>query len=193
MTEIDTDEALYQRVQRGDMAAFDALYGRYEGRLFSFILRMVRNQADAEDIFHEAFLGVLRRPDVRFTQGSFCTWVYRVARNLCYNHARSQRRETGRMQALARTPLPGPGSPEERLQAQQQDQALLTAVAELPAPLAEVYHLRHQGLSYEDMATVLEIPVGTVKSRMHHLVKLLREGLTELETEPWTAPMYKQS
>ncbi len=183
MPEIEADEALYLRVRQGDMAAFDALYGRYERRLFGFILRMVRDRADAEDLFHEAFLGVLESREVRFTQGSFCTWIYRIARNLCLNHLRGQRRDQGKRASFGAVVPPAGPTPEEGIGAREAQSGLDRALSRLPLPLCEVYHLRSQGLSYEDMAAVLEVPVGTVKSRMHQMVRRLKE-----EMGPWSAP-----
>jgi RNA polymerase sigma-70 factor (ECF subfamily) len=161
---MDSDEALYRRLHGGDMLAFDTLYERYERRLFGFILRMLRNRQDAEDVFHEALLNVLRSREVRFDQGNFCAWIYRIARNLCLNHLRSgQRSQRARAQLVTPPPMP---SAEERL----------------PETLAEVYHLRSSGLSYEEMATVLKVPLGTVKSRMHQMTNQLQQ-----EVDTWTA------
>src|SRR5262245_33100934 len=129
-----TDEALYQRVRAGDLPAFESLYERYERRLFGYILRLLRNRQDAEDVFHEAFLSVLKSPEVRFTEGSFCSWIYRIARNLCLNHLRAGRREAGRRQAMS--PSGSSPSPEDALGSMQDQEALTQAVHRLPAPLS---------------------------------------------------------
>jgi RNA polymerase sigma-70 factor (ECF subfamily) len=80
-------------------------------------------------------------------------------------------------------PEPLPASADEQLAQAQRMRALDLAVARLPPPLADVYRLRASGLSYEEMAGVLSIPLGTLKSRMHQVVHTLREDLA-----PWTAP-----
>lgn len=183
----EPDEALYQRARKGDMEAFDALYERYERRLFGFILRMVRDRQDAEDLFHEAFLGVLESREVRFSQGSFCAWIHRVARNLCLNHLRAHRRDQGRRARLGQVPDPPAPTPEDGLDQAQDQSAVAHALLRLPPPLSEVYHLRTEGLSYEDMAAVLQVPVGTVKSRMNQLVRKLKE-----EIGAWSAPACKK-
>lgn len=180
-----TDEQLYKRVHRGDLHAFDTLYGRYEGRLLGFLFKMVRHRQDAEDLLHEALLNVLRSREVDFDRGTFCTWVYRIARNLALNHLRAGQR--GHRLKLRAEPEygreNGPAqSAEERIVAGEQAAELDRAVADLPRPLAELYRLRSAGLSYEEMAEVLQIPVGTVKSRMNHMLTLLKG-----EMSAWTA------
>lgn len=186
----EADEDLYRRVRQGDLAAFDRLYARYERRLFGFILRMVRSRADAEDLFHESFLCVLAGREVGFsaTRGSFCAWMYRIARNKCLNHLRGRRH--GRAVALEPgvDATAGPGSAEDGLWERERAGAVAQAVERLPPALSELFHLRSSGLSYEDMAQVLEVPLGTVKSRMNQLVRTLKEEVSE-----WNAPSYKMS
>jgi RNA polymerase sigma-70 factor, ECF subfamily len=181
---LDSDEALYLRVKQGDMRAFDALYERYESRLFGFLHNQLRNRADAEDTFHEAFLAALKSREVKFERaGGFRTWLYRVARNLATNRMRSDRRGARAMSDVPRieaTPASTP--PDESLEEHEMEHALGRAIEKLPPALSEVFHLRTSGLSYEEMADVLEIPLGTLKSRMNQMVTQLRE-----ELRPWTA------
>ena len=173
-----SDEALYQNLVGGDLAAFDVLYRRYEGCLFGFILRQLGDRTEAEDVFHEAFMAVLKE---RRSVTCFKAWIFEVARNLCYNRARSRKRAERAMASEARTPKSEPG-PESLLAAREAPRALERAVAKLPEALAQLYDLRTSGLSYDEMAEVLHVPVGTVKSRMHEMITRLREEMT-----PWTA------
>lgn len=179
---MEADEVLYQRVQGGDMAAFDVLYERHERRLFRYLLRLSRSRADAEDLFHEAFLSVLRSPEVRFDRASFSTWLFRVAHNLCLNHLRSARRADQAHAQVASAPPLEAATPESLCGESALSQALAQALARLPAPLLELYHLRVAGLSYEEMAELLQVPLGTVKSRMNQMMNQLR-----LDVSPWTA------
>jgi RNA polymerase sigma factor (sigma-70 family) len=179
---MESDEALYARVKHGDIAAFDELYERYSTRLFAFLKAQLPSRADAEDVFHEAFLATLESDEVVFDRGSFRTWLYRIARNIVLNRARSLGRgevALGKFAGGGHDPTP---SADERVADLQLLRALDGAVARLPSPLSEIYHLRSSGLSYEEMAMVLGIPLGTLKSRMSHMVDVLRE-----ELKPWTA------
>jgi RNA polymerase sigma-70 factor (ECF subfamily) len=178
---MDSDEALYSRVKRGDMQAFDELYARYASRLFGFLRPQLPTLADAEDVFHESLLATLENAEVAFDRGSFRTWLYRVARNRVLNRLRSQGRGETALSRLAPLEEP-PAGPDARLHRDELLRALDGAVARLPSPLSEVYHLRSSGLSYDEMAMVLGIPLGTLKSRMNQMVTLLRQ-----ELKPWTA------
>jgi RNA polymerase sigma factor (sigma-70 family) len=179
---MDSDEALYARVKRGDMLAFDDLYARYATRLFGFLRPQLPTRADAEDVFHESLLATLESHEVAFDRGSFRTWLYRIARNLVLNRARSHGRGEVALAKLAPIVDDPPPAADERAAQGQMLRALDGAVARLPSPLSEIYHLRSSGLSYEEMALVLGIPLGTLKSRMNQMVNVLRE-----ELKPWTA------
>ncbi len=170
-----SDETLYHKVRRGDLQAFDTLYARYERRLFGFICKMVHNHHDAEDLFHEAFVSVLRSREVSFDRGNFCGWLYRIARNQCLNHLRSGRRAS-LLSHRAEEPCPPP-SAETTVAEGERAVLLQQAVTMLPPLLSEIYHLRSAGLAYEEMAEVLQIPLGTVKSRMNQMTQRLRDDL----------------
>jgi RNA polymerase sigma factor (sigma-70 family) len=177
---MESDEQLHSRIRQGDLAAFDELYARYESSLFGFLVSSLRNRAEAEDALHDVFLRALKTPLPRLSGGGFRAWLFRIARNDALNRHRSRGRGANATANL----LPPPAEPtaEDKLVDRELLAALAQAVARLPAPLAEVYRLRTSGLSYEEMAVVLDAPLGTVKSRMHEMVKLLRE-----DVKPWTA------
>jgi RNA polymerase sigma-70 factor, ECF subfamily len=177
---MDTDEALFERLVAGDLRAFDRLYDRFERPLFGFIRAQLGDVGEAEDVLHEAFMAVLRERGKRSEVRSFRAWLYQVARNLCQNRVRSRKR-AGRaadaathVEAMGSAPVPA----ERALELHQQADLLLRAVSSLPGPLAEVYRLRASGMSYDDLAEILGVPVGTVKSRMHEMVKRLREEMS---------------
>ena len=179
---MDSDESLYGRMVAGDLPAFDQLYVRYEKRLFGFIRRYLSDRGEAEDVFHEAFLGVLRSREVSLERGSFRAWLFQIARNLCLNRLRSRGRGA-RAHAALRVVEPEPiVDAQMALEEVEAVEALGRAVEKLPDTLAEVYHLRVEGLSYEEMAHVLETPLGTIKSRMHEAVSRLKQ-----EMKTWTA------
>jgi RNA polymerase sigma-70 factor (ECF subfamily) len=179
---MESDERLYERLRAGDLAAFDALYARYERRLFAFVRGLIGDAAEAEDVFHEAFMQVLgERP--RFddpARGSFRAWLYTVARNACLNRLRS--RDRGQRAHTTPDGEPAPPAADEKLERAEASAALDRALEHLPQALGELYRLRAAGLSYEELARVLDLPLGTVKSRMHELVAQLKK-----EMRPWTA------
>ena len=177
---MDSDEALFERMRAGDMAAFDRLYDRLEGPLFGFIRVRLGDQTEAEDVLQETFLAVLRERDRAASLRSVRAWLYQVAHNLCLNRLRSRRRAGKAMEAVghADATIDPSGPAQTALEAAERARVLSAAVERLPPTLAELYHLRASGLSYEEVAEITEVPLGTVKSRMHELVKRLREEMT---------------
>lgn len=176
---MDTDEALFERLVAGDLRAFDPLYDRFERPLFGFIRAQLGDAGEAEDVLHEAFMAVLRERGARNEVRSFRAWLYQVARNLCQNRVRSRKRAdraadaATQVEAMGSAPVPA----ERALELHQRVRHLQRAVSNLPGPLAEVYRLRASGMSYDEVAELLDVPVGTVKSRLHETVKRLREEL----------------
>lgn len=161
------DEMLLVRLRAGDSAAFDALYERYERKLFGFCLRYVGNREAAEEIFHDAWLAVLAERETVILPGRFPAWLFRVARNLCLNRLRARRR-SGEAFLAVETPAPDPADEASRRA------VVASAASELPPRLADVYRLRADGMSYEEVAEALGIPVGTVRSRLHETVTALK-------------------
>lgn len=176
-----TDESLLDRLRQGDIGAFDVLYERYELRLFGYLRALLHDRHDAEEIFHDAFLAAVTRAPAALEEGAFRPYLYRVARNAALNRLRGTARRNAAHDAIARDAL-APAA-DESIEVAQLQGALERAVERLPSALGELYHLRATGLSYEQIAGVVEAPVGTIKSRMHQLVHALRE-----ELKPWIAP-----
>jgi RNA polymerase sigma-70 factor (ECF subfamily) len=177
-----SDEALYRRLLDGEAHAFDELYRRYERCLFGFVLRQLGDRSEAEDVFHEAFMAVLHERRSSRDLVSFKAWIFEVARHLCLNRVRSRKRAVRALETEALTPAAAQPHPESILASREAPAALQRAVEKLPETLAQLYDLRTSGLSYDEIAEVLDVPLGTVKSRMHEMVGRLRE-----EIAPWTA------
>jgi RNA polymerase sigma-70 factor (ECF subfamily) len=169
------DEALVERIRAGDERAFDELYARYELKLFGFCLRLAPSREDAEEVMHEALLRAIKTDRVKFAEGGFRAYLYQTAKNLCSNRRRSDAR--AKKAALAMPEPPPAPLADGALEEGERLRALDRAVARLPPVLGELYALRTSGHSLEEIAGVLAIPLGTVKSKMFQLVKLLREDV----------------
>ncbi len=162
---METDEALMKRLAEGDGAALDRLIDRWRARLFSFLLR--RNAGDrAEDLFQETWLRVVRSHASFDRRQRFATWFFGIANNLCRDEARRRAVRARSTAAFAsdsaETPL------DLRLDARRR-------LAALPDRLREVLVLRYfEDLGEREIADVVGIPAGTVKSRLHAAVRALR-------------------
>ncbi|SRR6266581_6809762 len=180
-------------VLSGDEAAFRRLVDKYAGSIFNLAYRMTGNAADAEDLAQDAFLQAFAR--LRdFRLGSrFHPWIYTIALNLCRSHLR--RRAVARWLPLSRERAEdGPAEPEIAERSPDPEQALLAreaearlqeAVAALPAKYREVFVLRQsQDLSYEDIAGLLGLPLGTVEVRLFRARRLLLESLQASHLRP---------
>ncbi|MCP5058523.1 MAG: sigma-70 family RNA polymerase sigma factor [bacterium] len=175
-----SDEDLMVRVQAGDEAALETLMGRFKGPLFGFLNRRVGASA-ADDLFQESWIRVVKARDRFDPRRRFSTWLFQIANNLCRDRgrhllveARHRDRVLGEASAA---PAPRPATP-----ALTDRMDMARHLAALPDPLREVLVLRYyQDLSEREIAEVLGIPRGTVKSRAHAAVKALRQQVERIE------------
>jgi len=184
LAEPDPDRELVQRWQAGDASCFDTLVRRHQRRVFGLLMRMLGSAQDAEDVAQETFLNLHRHGHRFRSEARFSTFVYRVAVNAALNRRRSLGRRRARMEALearqsAGDDLPStPRSPEDSAlggEAQAQVHgAILALPPKLRAPLV-LYDI--EGMPYSEVAAVLELAEGTVKSRIHRARQALRESL----------------
>lgn len=170
--------------------AFAVLVRRYERQLFNFILRTVHSRALAEELFQDTFLRALRALPAFKTaaeNASVRAWLYRIAVNLCRDEVRSSRFQAA--QSLSEElgddlPHAGP-TPEAAAHTEQRARAVRAAVMGLTEAQREVVLLfQYQGLSYPEIAEALNIPLGTVKSRMHAALTSLGKRLASPDLEP---------
>lgn len=177
-----SDEALFEAVCRGDLRAFDELYARHAKALFTFVRRMIHDAHESEDVLNECFLTLVRQRESSERASNVRAWLFVVARNLCRNRLRAQKRGARSVAEItAIEAIDGGGNepdPSALLEAKTDAEQLRRAVARLPEPMATLYALRARGMAYDEIALVLEVPVGTVKSRMHELVRRLREEMS---------------
>ena len=188
------DAALVERCRKGDMQAFGALVAKYQDRLFNMVFRMCGRRADAEELAQEAFLRALERIESFRSQSRFYTWLFRIAANLTISYRRRARRirfeplggpeEFGETQAAARTAelasKRNPG-PEAEAMTAETNQRISRALEELDDEHRLVVLLRDvEDMDYRQIAEVVGVPVGTVKSRLHRGRCTLRDKLADL-------------
>lgn len=170
-----TDKQLVQRVQKGDRRAFDLLVLKYQQKIMSLISRYVHDGDEVQDVAQEAFVKAYRAlPNFR-GDSAFYTWLYRIAINTAKNHLVSRsRRPPGRDVDLddaqfmeSADQLRDAESPENTLFGEELRAVVNETLADLPDDLRAAVTLREfDGLSYEEIAEVMECPVGTVRSRI---------------------------
>ncbi|MBI2751508.1 MAG: sigma-70 family RNA polymerase sigma factor [Burkholderiales bacterium] len=164
--ELDENECI-TRAQRGDVAAFSELVRRHQDRIYRFLVRLTRSVDDARDLTQETFLRAFQhlkgwQPDARFS-----TWLFRIARNQAFDLLRRhQTVEFVMLEEDATAPDPAPG-PDAVLDSVQRLRQLDNALLRLSIEHREIVLLREiEGLSYEELAEVLGLNLGTVKSRI---------------------------
>ena len=190
----DSDESLMLRYRDGDVRAFELLVTRHRKALFNFILRFVRDTAQAEDVTQETFLRLVKGADAYERQAKFTTWLYTIARNLCVD---ASRRGKHRRAASLDAPITSHGDEDGSAtlldlvadggaavdrQAQSRELAvrLRQAIEALPDEQREIFLLREVAdLQFNEIANVVGCPENTVKSRMRYALEKLREALEE--------------
>lgn len=194
MGEREVDQELVERAQRGEKGAFDLLVQKYQRKLGRLLSRMIRDQAEVEDVVQEAFIKAYRAlPNFR-GDSAFYTWLYRIGINTAKNY----------LVAMGRRPqvsteievedaenfedgqdLRTIDTPETELMTKQIAQTVNDTVAALPEELRTAITLREiEGLSYEEIATLMGCPIGTVRSRIFRARETIAEKLRPLLDTP---------
>ena len=162
-----SDEQLLEAANRGEAEAFEALYHRYRDWIYRLAWRFTGNEPDALDVLQETFAYLLRKvPHLRLT-ASMTTFLYPVVKHLALN---TRRKRSGRTDDEALLEVPDPATP-------QTSRAELAAVlATLADDQREVVLMRFvDGMTLDEIATALDVPTGTVKSRLHRALQILRD------------------
>ena len=171
--DVELDQELVARVQRGDSAAFDALVRKYQHRITALIGRYIADWSECQDVAQETFIRAYRAlPNFR-GDAQFYTWLHRIAVNTAKNHlvAQNRRPPTDDVDAgeaeLFGTRLRDTDTPEHELLRQEIERTVMRVVEGLPEELRAAITLREvDGLSYEDIAQKMGCPIGTVRSRI---------------------------
>ena len=185
----ETDQQLVERVQRGDKRAYDLLVLKYQHRIVSLVSRYMRDQSEVLDVTQEAFIKAYRALPGFRGDSAFYTWLYRIAINTAKNYLVSRSRrppdsdidvDQGDYQgeSLALSDIE---SPENRLEADQLEAVVYKAIDDLPEELKVAVTLREfDGLSYEEIAGVMDCPVGTVRSRIFRAREAIEKKIAAL-------------
>lgn len=191
----DPDADLVERCRYGDAEAFAELYARYGGLVFNLALRHLGDREEAADLTQEVFLRVHRHLRGFRGQSSLKTWIYRIALNRCRSwRARYRPLEQGLAEEGTPPAEAAPvlvetrRGPEERAAAAEASAHLLRRLRELPRPFREAVYLRDlEELGYEEIAQVLRVPIGTVRSRIARGRERLRRTLEPEEESKGSA------
>jgi len=184
------DASLLKRCRDGEMKAFGRLIHKYQDRLYNGLLRMCRNRDDAEELCQETFVKALENLDTFRQDAGFYTWLFRIGMNLTI----TRRRRAGRVRfhSLDKAAEDGPrptdllpdrreADPAEKADRNDVNRRVMDAVAALPEEFRSVVVLRDvEGMDYEQISRVLELPVGTVKSRLYRGRCMLKDTLKDL-------------
>lgn len=183
----DSDQQLVERVQKGDKRAFDVLVVKYQHRIASLVSRFIHDADEVQDVTQEAFIKAYRALKNFRGDSQFYTWLYRIAVNTAKNHLVSRNRRPPNSDIEADDAiffdsadgLRDIGSPEENLMSEQLLAVINNAIKQLPDDLRTALTLReYDGLSYEQIAEVMDCPVGTVRSRIFRARESVNNAMT---------------
>ena len=187
------DADVARLAQQGREPAFRELVRRYERPVFSLVFRMVRDSATAEDLAQDTFIKVLNHVDKYRPEFKFSSWLFKIANNVAIDHLRRRQVDTvsldgnphattaDAVEASVLDPEAPQESPLEELEARELGQAIERAIGRLRPEYRACILLRHvEGRSYEEIATTLDLPLGTVKTYIHRARHALRTALEPL-------------
>jgi len=188
----EQDQQLVERVQRGDKRAFDLLVMKYQHRILGLIVRFVHDIHEAQDVAQEAFIKAYRALGSFRGESAFYTWLYRIAVNTAKNHlvARGRRPPDNDLNAEeaelgeGHEPLRNIESPERVLLRDEIESVVHQTIQQLPEDLRVALTLREfDGLSYEEIASTMQCPIGTVRSRIFRAREAIDKALQPLLQE----------
>jgi len=180
------DAELLEAFTKGNSKAMDMLVERYRQSLFSWLLGMTGNRSDAEDLFQEIWLRVIKNA-ARFNNVSFKAWMWKIAKNLLIDFRRKRRPDVSLDAVTDEENVPlvdrlvAPDvNPARQIELDDMTRRVMQAVATLPDMQREVFLMRTQGsLSFKEIAAALEVPLNTALGRMHDAMNKLKKLLAE--------------
>jgi len=192
MGERQTDQQLVERVKSGDQQAFDLLVRKYQHKVYGLVSRFISDPAAVEDVVQESFIKAYRSLDRFRGESAFYTWLYRIAVNTAKNYlvAKGRRPPDADIDAGDAEQMSGAeimrevGTPEDVALSKEMSRRVLEVVEELPADLRTALTLREiEGLTYEEIAKVMDCPIGTVRSRIFRAREAVNNALEALSQE----------
>jgi RNA polymerase sigma-70 factor, ECF subfamily len=189
----DPEQFLIQRAQKGDHEAFAALVAEHQRYVYNLALRLLKNEEEALDLAQETFVRAWTAlPNFR-GQSQFRTWLYRIATNLCYNRLPNLRRSLNELGDDVIAEIPETeinfGNPAQGVESRELRSYLHQAIDHLDENYRLLISLRYQNeLSYEEIATTLNLPLGTVKTGLFRAKEQLRRALETYQEPLWTIP-----
>ncbi|GAB1536816.1 RNA polymerase sigma factor RpoE [Geovibrio sp. ADMFC3] len=176
------DALVVEKVIGGDAASYELLIRKYQSKLFSTVLHMVKNRELAEDIVQESFLRAFRKLDTLNNRSQFYPWIKRIALNMALNHFEKEKRvldvESDDDESSFFENISSGESPEELTLKEEMKRYVRMFVDSLPDRLRVVIILREvEDMSYEEIAEMLNIPLGTVRSRLFNARNIIKERL----------------
>lgn len=187
--ESSTDKQLVERVQRGDKRAFDLLVLKYQHRIVGLVGRYLRDQDEVQDVAQEAFIKAYRALPRFRGDSAFYTWLYRIAINTAKNHLVSRSRrppdsdvDVDMEDGSFYESLSDTVNPENSLATDQLEAVVYKAIDDLAEDLKVAVTLREfEGLSYEEIAEVMDCPVGTVRSRIFRAREAIEKKIAAID------------
>jgi RNA polymerase sigma-70 factor (ECF subfamily) len=180
---VATDEELVDAFRGGDLSAFDTLVKRWEKKIQGAVYRIMGSGEDARDLAQETFLRAYRGLPTFKSEARFSSWLYQIALNLCRDRLRQRRGKTmlsiedldpATAARIDRTP----STAQELVEARDTSRLVSSAMSELPEEQREVIVLKeYQGLTFQEIADTLDVPVSTVKTRLYRGLVQMREHL----------------
>jgi RNA polymerase sigma-70 factor (ECF subfamily) len=178
------DAALVRKAQQGDMDAFESLVRKYQQRVYALCRRLTGAHQSADDLAQETFIKAYYALERFDTQWPLYPWLRRIALNTGLNYLKARKRERPLLEGTLgarRMPFTAPAdSPEEQLERAEFEARFERAVASLPADQRSVFVLRfHESMSYEEISRTLDLPIGTVMSRLNRARQRLKSLLAD--------------
>jgi|SRR5574344_138259 RNA polymerase sigma-70 factor, ECF subfamily len=188
INEASSDEAIVKRVQDGDVNAYNILVIKYQHKVFQIISKFLGNSSDINDVAQEAFIKAYKAINSFRGESSFYTWLYRIVVNAAKTFLESNNKhrnhvdvDSEEFQSIDEQGiLASRDTPDRIIESQELQQVILNAMKDLPKELSDAITLREvEGMSYEDMSDLLQVPIGTVRSRIFRARQFIEEKMAK--------------